>query len=199
MSRFVFVWSYFCRFVLLADIARLADGSWAANLHRRVPVWVKGWYARWEKPKADSTSALTSSGFECYRIQTNTKQRVKHISMQSQRRRCTLRRTWTGTTTRTATEEEKSSAFRWYLTPLLRCASSFSAVPYGVSTLFLFIMAWAASSSTNPQEALDSLIICTSNQGRHRDADHKPRPPPHHSGVIVLQQLPLIEAVGSNC
>lgn len=79
-------------------------------------------------------------------------------------------------------------------------ASLFSAVPSCFSTLLsLFMMAWAGSSSTNPQEALHSLIICTSNQGRHRDADHKSRPPPHHSSVIVLQQLPLIGAGGSNC
>lgn len=96
-------------------------------------------------------------------------------------------------------KRRRSPLFWWHLTPLLQRASSFSAVPSCFSSLFLFIMAWAASSSTNPQEALHSLIICTSNQGRHRDADHKFRPPPHHSGVIVLQQLPLIGAVGSNC
>lgn len=179
---------YFCRFVLVAHIAKLADEFWAANLHRRVPVWVKGWYARWEKPKADSTSALTASGFECYRIQTNTKQRVKHISMQSQRRYCTLWRTWTGTTTRLIAEEGKTSTRIFFLSCFLLFFPSFF-VYYGMSCL----------SSTYPQEALHSLIICTSNQGRHRDADYKSRPPPHHCGVIVLQQLPLIGAVGLNC
>lgn len=69
------------------------------------------------------------------------------------------------------------------------------------SRLLCFLLLYeTASSNSDPQEALRFLIICTSNRGHHRDADHKFSPPPaFHCGAIALQQLSLIGAVGSNC
>lgn len=78
--------------------------------------------------------------------------------------------------------------------PLLSCAS----LLFSVLLCFLLLYG-AASSSSDPQEAIHFLIICTSNGGRHRDADHKFSSPPLRCGAIAQQQLPLIGAVGSNC
>lgn len=69
---------------------------------------------------------------------------------------------------------------------------------FSLSLCFLLLYG-AAPSSSNPQEVIHFLIICTSNRGRHRDADHKFSPPPLRCGAIAQQQLPLIGAVGSNC
>lgn len=63
-------------------------------------------------------------------------------------------------------------------------ASYLSAVPLLVLPLSLcFLLLYgAAPSSSNPQEVIDFLIICTSNRGRHGDADHKfSLPPPSPS------------------
>lgn len=55
---------------------------------------------------------------------------------------------------------------------------------FSLSLCFLLLYG-AAPSSSNPQEAIHFLIICTSNRGRHGDADHKFSPPPTIPSAVV--------------
>lgn len=135
---------------------------------------------REEELKADASDALTDLTFECNQIQTHrhTKPRgqvCRHVKS------CVRRRAphWS---IHTDTRESGCtvalpSSFWWHTTwpciPLLSCSS----LLFPVLLCFLLLYG-AASSNSDPQEAIHFLIICTSNRGRHRDADHKFSPPP---------------------
>lgn len=166
-----------------------------------------------QKLKVDSCFALSDLVFEYDWIQTCTKNRGSSVStckVMCQEVHPTLKHThtftgkWGGERVHRGApyKEQTTSSFCWHTTwtwyhtnvhLLLSCSSLLS-----LSFCFLLLYG-AAPSSSYPQEVIHFLIICTSNRGRHGDADHKFSPPPLCCGAIAQQQLPLIGAVGSNC
>lgn len=199
---------------LLAHLTKFANVFWAANLHRRVPVWVKGWYV-----KRRGAQLIPAMRWLTWPLNT-TEFRLAHKTRGSSVSACKVmceemhpnprhahwyERVHWGTAYKGSLELESRQPPVPVGTPpdpattsvcilLLSCSSLlFSGV------LCFLLLYGAASSSSDPQEAIHFLIICTSNRGRNRDADHKFSPPPLRCGVIAQQQLPLIGAVGSNC
>jgi len=172
------------------------------NLHRRVLVWVKGWYVKsraaqsWFQRCVDWFSLLRGSEFRRAQNQGSsvshaTSGREMHPALEHAHAwgsGCTVARP-IKTSSSCCTPPDPATTSISIL--LLSCSSLFS--------LSLCFLLSHAPSSSNPQEAIHFLIICTSNRGRHGDADHKSSPPPLCCGAIAQQQLPLIGAVGSNC
>lgn len=160
---------------------------------------------REEELKADSGDALTDSAFEYDQIQTHThktrgqvcqhaKSCVGSMHGDTRGNGCTVALPIKSRRPPVSVGTPPDPATTSKYIPLLSCSS----LLFSVLLCFLLLYG-AASSSSDPQEAIHFLIICTSNRGRHRDADHKFSPPPLRCGAIVQQQLPLIGAVGSNC
>lgn len=153
-----------------------------------------------EELKADSSDALTDSAFEYDQIQTHTQNKGSSVScvgsmhVDTRGNGCTVALPIKSRRPPASVGTPPDPATTSKYIPLLSCAS----LLFSVLLCFLLLYG-AASSSSDPQEAIHFLIICTSNGGRHRDADHKFSSPPLRCGAIAQQQLPLIGAVGSNC
>lgn len=187
---------------LIWSVSVTASIVWLVLPHLRVPltctgvflVWLKGWYVR--SREADSSDALTDWAFEYHQNQSHAhKTRGQVVSA------CKVVCEWMHPTPKfsmavpsvsvgTSPDLATTCTCVW----LLSCSSALCPV------LLCFLLLYeAASSNSDPQEAIHFLIIFTSNRGRRRDADHKFSPPPVRCGAIAQQQLPLIGAVGSNC
>lgn len=168
---------------LLAHLAKFVNMFWAANLHRRVLGGVKGWYV--EKRGAESRLLRCVDWFSLW-IWSNPKPggQVCHAWEGAPRTEACTCLLYEGEWLHggTAYKEQTTSSFCWHTTwpcyhfdmhLCLSCSSPCS--PFFPCFLLLY---GAAPSSSNPQEVIHFLIICTSNRGRRRDADHKFSPPP---------------------
>lgn len=189
-----------CAASIVSSSCKFVNAFWAANLHRRVSVCVSQRMVCEEKRSSKLTPAmrwltwpLNTTKFRHTKPRGQVCRHVKSCA-----RRCAPRWSIHTDTRESGCTVAPTSSFCWHTTwpciPLLSC----SAPLFPVLLCFLLLYG-AASSSSDPQEAIHFLIICTSNRGRHRDADHKFSPPPLRCGAIAQQQLPLIGAVGSNC
>lgn len=191
---------------LLGLLTLLVNMFRAANLHRRVLVRVKGWYVERRGAQSWFQQCVDWFGLWMRRVRVRTQNEGSSVSAcmcQEMHPALTHAHWYEAVHGGEACEEQTSSSLCWHTTwpcnhSNMHPTSQLFLSLFSLSLCFLLLYG-AAPSSSDPQEAIHFLIICTSNRGRHRDADHKFSPPPLRCGAIALQQLPLIGAVGSNC